>query len=67
MLYAHVVATCEWNCGDKGESGWYFEYILEALQNYFPYIIMNDGFILWIMDPYEIQWGRNHSQTSWVI
>ena len=30
-LYVHGVATCEWNGGDKGESGWYFEYILEAL------------------------------------
>ena len=32
MLYGHGVVTCEWNCGDKGESGWYFEYILETLQ-----------------------------------
>jgi len=31
-LYGHEVATCEWNGGDKGESGWYFEYILETLQ-----------------------------------
>jgi len=30
-LYGDGVATCEWNGCDKGESGWYFEYILEAL------------------------------------
>ena len=23
-LYGYEVATCEWNGGDKGESGWYF-------------------------------------------
>ena len=23
-LYGYGVATCEWNGGDKGESGWYF-------------------------------------------
>ena len=28
-LYGHGVVTCEWNGGDKGESGWYFEDILE--------------------------------------
>ena len=27
-LYGHGVETCEWNGGDKCESGWYFEYIL---------------------------------------
>ena len=31
-LYGYGVVTCEWNGGDKGESGWYFEYILETLQ-----------------------------------
>ena len=24
-LYGHGVVTCEWNGGDKSESGWYFE------------------------------------------
>ena len=23
-LYGNGVAICEWNGGDKGESGWYF-------------------------------------------
>jgi len=30
-LYGHGVVTCEWNGGNKGEIGLYFEYILEAL------------------------------------
>ena len=29
-LYGYGVATCEWNGGDKGESGCHFEDILEA-------------------------------------
>ena len=30
-LYGYGVATGEWNGGDKCESGWYFEDILETL------------------------------------
>lgn len=29
-LYGYGVGTCEWNGGDKGESGCHFKDILEA-------------------------------------